>query len=134
MRIELAGQTIADTNAAICVLETSHPPTYYLPESDISMHLLHLAGGSSFCEWKGMATYYDIHLNGNEYPAVAWTYLKPTPSFVSLAGHFAFYPHLMDGCYVGDEKIRPQPGQFYGGWITSDLVGPFKGEPGTAGW
>ncbi len=134
VRILLGGDVIADTNAALCVLETSHPPTYYLPPADIDMSLLTRNERSSFCEWKGLASYFDLTHNGVTHAAIAWTYLDPTPSFSRLKGHLAFYPQVMDACYVGDEKIRPQPGNFYGGWITSDLVGPFKGEPGTAGW
>lgn len=134
VRIVLNEETIADTTAALCVLETSHPPTYYLPASDIAMEFLQQASGGSLCEWKGLAAYYDILHGGELYPAVAWTYPQPTAAFAELLDHLAFYPQRMDGCYVGDEKIRPQPGQFYGGWITSELVGPFKGEPGTAGW
>ena len=134
IRIVLGGDTIADTTSAFCVLETSHPPGYYLPPGDIDMSLLTTSERHSFCEWKGLATYYDLLHKGNTYPAVAWTYLDPSPSFSKITGHLAFYPHVMDACYVGEEKIRPQPGNFYGGWITSDVVGPFKGEPGTAGW
>ncbi len=134
VRIVLGGETIADTTAALCALETSHPPTYYLPPADIAMELLHATTGSSFCEWKGIASYYDIEHAGEVYRKVAWTYHEPTPRYAELAHHVAFYPQVMDACYVGDEKVRPQPGQFYGGWITSDLAGPFKGEPGSAGW
>ena len=134
VRIVLDGETIADTNAALCVLETSHPPTYYLPPADITMDLLQATTGSSFCEWKGIATYYDIQHAAGVYPNAAWTYLEPTPRYAELVRHIAFYPQYMDACYVGDEKVRPQPGKFYGGWITSDLAGPFKGEPGSAGW
>lgn len=134
VRILLDGETIADTSAALCVLETSHPPSYYLPPADIAMDLLREAGAGSFCEWKGLASYYDIEQAGQVYPGVAWTYLEPTPRFAELARHIAFYPQFMDACYVGDEKVRPQPGKFYGGWITDDVVGPFKGEPGSTGW
>ncbi|MDJ0832189.1 MAG: DUF427 domain-containing protein [Gammaproteobacteria bacterium] len=134
VRILLDGKTIADTRAALCVLETSHPPGYYLPPEDIAMDLLHPASGNSFCEWKGIATYYDIEHAGGVHRAAAWTYLEPTPRYAELARYVAFYPRLMDACYVGEEKVRPQPGQFYGGWITADLAGPFKGEPGSAGW
>lgn len=134
VRIVLNGETIADTTGAMCVLETSHPPGYYLPPEDINMSLLSRNEQRSFCEWKGLASYYDLTHGGNTYASVAWTYLDPTPSFAKLTGYLAFYPQVMDACYVGEEKIRPQAGGFYGGWITSNLVGPFKGEPGTAGW
>ena len=134
VRIILDGEVLADTTAALCVLETSHPPTYYLPPADIDMQRLQEAKGNSFCEWKGVACYYDIVSNGKVYEHVAWTYHDPTSSFASLKDHIAFYAHIMDACYVGDEKATPQPGNFYGGWVTSDVVGPFKGEPGTMGW
>ncbi len=134
VRILLQGETIADTTGALCVLETSHPPTYYLPPADINMNLLREVPGSSFCEWKGMASYYDVICKGKTYTRVAWTYRNPEPIYMNLANHVAFYAEVMDACYVGDEKVRPQPGNFYGGWITSSVVGPFKGDPGTRGW
>ncbi len=134
VRIELGGKTLADTRAALCVLETSHPPSYYLPPEDIEMAWLQQVPGGSFCEWKGQASYFDVIIDGSVHPRAAWTYRAPTLSFTELADHVAFYAHMMDACYVGAEKVIPQPGNFYGGWITSNLVGPFKGEPGTAGW
>ena len=134
MRILLRGEVLADTANAVCALETSHPPTYYLPPSDIEMEYLHEVSGGSFCEWKGMASYYDIVSNGKTYARVAWTYHQPRDPYSDLTDHVAFYAAAMDACYVGDEKVTPQPGIFYGGWITADIVGPFKGEPGTSGW
>ena len=134
VRIILDGELLVDTEAALCVLETSHPPTYYLPPADIDMRRLQEASGSSFCEWKGLASYYDVVSNNGLLMRVAWTYPEPTASFIALKDHVAFYAHVMDACYVGDEKATPQPGNFYGGWVTSAVVGPFKGEPGTMGW
>ena len=134
VKILLGGETIADTTRALRVLETSHPPTYYLPPADVDMQYLHAVSGTSFCEWKGSASYYDIVCKGKTIPRAAWTYHRPQSGYLELKDHIAFYAHVMDACYVGDEKVIPQPGNFYGGWITSDVVGPFKGEPGTMGW
>jgi uncharacterized protein (DUF427 family) len=98
------------------------------------MHYLHEVSGTSFCEWKGAASYYDIDCQEVSLERVAWTYHPPGPQYLELSDHIAFYPHVMDACYVGDEKVIPQPGNFYGGWITADVVGPFKGEAGTMFW
>ncbi|MGZ9021558.1 MAG: DUF427 domain-containing protein, partial [Rhodoplanes sp.] len=121
------------------VLETSHPPVYYFPPGDVRMEHLVPARETSFCEWKGRARYYDIDaggskLGGKRVAKAAWTYPDPMPDFLAIEDHIAFYPQLMDACFVGDEEARPQPGQFYGGWITDAIVGPFKGGPGSAGW
>jgi uncharacterized protein (DUF427 family) len=128
------GVTVADTTRGKRVLETSHPPVYYLPRDDIRMEHVLDATGLSFCEWKGQARYFDVDVNGKSATRAAWSYPKPTAAFVGIRDHIAFYCHLMDGCFVGDEQARPQPGSFYGGWVTGDIVGPFKGEAGTAGW
>ncbi len=131
----LAGTTIADTTRAHRVLETSHPPVYYLPPDDVVDGVLtRAAGPESFCEWKGRATYLDVHAGGRTVPRGAWTYRSPSTGFESIRDAVAFYPALMDACWVDDERASPQPGGFYGGWITSDVVGPFKGGPGTLGW
>ena len=134
IRIEFAGETIASTNSAYRVLETSHPPVYYLPPDDVRMEFLTVAAGSSFCEWKGRAEYYDLTVGGRTVNNAAWFYADPTPAFFVIAGYLAFYPSKMDACYVGDELVEPQPGDFYGGWVTSNIVGPFKGGAGTWGW
>jgi uncharacterized protein (DUF427 family) len=126
--------TIADTRNAYRVLETSHPPVYYIPQEDIRMDHLVRAMGASFCEWKGQALYYNLIVGDERAERAAWSYPDPTPSFAAIRDHIAFYPGLMDTCYVDGELVKPQPGGFYGGWITSDIVGPFKGEPGTEGW
>ncbi len=134
IRIVFAGQVLAETAAAWRVLETSHPPTYYLPPGDITLEALATAGGGSVCEWKGRAIYYDVVLGGRTAARAAWAYPRPLHPFEPLAGHVAFYAAMMDGCFVGEERAEPQPGGFYGGWVTSAVVGPFKGEPGTWGW
>jgi uncharacterized protein (DUF427 family) len=130
----LAGVTLADTMHGKRVLETSHPPVYYFPAQHVRMQCLVAVSGSSFCEWKGMARYFDAVVAGKRVPRAAWAYPDPMPDFVAITDYLAFYAHLMDACFVGDEQARPQPGSFYGGWITKDIVGPFKGGPGTAGW
>jgi uncharacterized protein (DUF427 family) len=134
LRVVLDGVTLADTMQGKRVLETSHPPVYYFPAEDVRMLHLLAVSGSSFCEWKGVARYFDVIVAGRRFSRVAWAYPDPTPDFASIKDHLAFYGHLMDACFVGDEQARPQPGSFYGGWITNDIIGPFKGEPGTAGW
>jgi uncharacterized protein (DUF427 family) len=134
IQVAFNGVMIADSRRAWRALETSHPPVYYIPPQDIRMDCLLPAKGSSFCEWKGQAGYYDVRVGNRTASNAAWTYPKPTPAFAGIKGHVAFYARLMDACTVDGELVQPQPGQFYGGWITSDIVGPFKGEPGTWGW
>jgi len=134
IRIEFAGRTIATTEAAFRVLETSHPPVYYLPRVAFTGCTLEPAPGSSFCEWKGEASYWNIRAGDRVAERVAWSYLDPAPAFEAIRDHLAVYAGAMDRCFVGDEAVTPQPGGFYGGWITRDLKGPFKGEPGTMGW
>lgn len=132
--IEHGGQVIADTRASIRTLETSHPPTYYLPPDDIARDVLRRAEGSSFCEWKGHAIYWDVVTPSGVLRRVGWSYPDPTRAFVALRDHVAFYAGPFDRCSVDDEAVTPQPGGFYGGWITSNLAGPFKGIPGSMGW
>ena len=126
--------TIAYTARARRVLETSHPPVYYIPPEDIRMEYLRSAGGRSLCEWKGQARYYDVVGDGKIEERAAWYYPDPTSGFRDLKNYVAFYPSRMDGCWVGGEKVGAQEGDFYGGWITPEIVGPFKGAPGTWGW
>lgn len=135
-RIEVwfAGEKIADSRQAWRVLETSHPPVYYLPPGDVNMAALTPASGTSICEWKGSAAYFDLTLGETSAQRAAWTYPTPLPDFTPIANHIAFYPAAMDECRVDGERVQPQPGTFYGGWVTSDIVGPFKGEPGSQGW
>jgi uncharacterized protein (DUF427 family) len=128
------GQTIADTQRAYRVLETSHPPVYYLPPSDVQMPYLRITDSNSFCEWKGSAVYYHLAVGNQSVKNAAWTYPEPNDNFKSIAGYMAFYAHLMDACYVDGERVTPQPGGFYGGWITKNIVGPFKGVAGSWGW
>ena len=128
------GVLLAETRRAKRLLETSHPPTWYIPPEDVKLEHLHENEDSSWCEWKGLTHYYDVEVNGARVPSAAWFYQMPTRMFEELRHHVAFYPHLMEACYVDGERVTPQAGGFYGGWITSDVVGPFKGEPGSAGW
>ncbi|MDX1764042.1 MAG: DUF427 domain-containing protein [bacterium] len=128
------GRMIADTRKAYRVLETSHPPVYYVPPEDTEMQYLRKSSGASFCEWKGEALYYSVVAGERKAEKAAWYYPAPTKPFVAIADYVAFYPGLMDVCTVNDEAVVPQPGGFYGGWITPNIVGPFKGEPGTANW
>jgi uncharacterized protein (DUF427 family) len=130
VRIEVDGRLIADSAGALRVLETSHPPTIYVPPADIAPGVLSPGRGRSLCEWKGMASYLDVCGRA----AAAWTYRRPVRRYAALRDFVAFYPSRMDGCWLDDERVRAQDGDFYGGWITDDLVGPFKGPPGTLGW
>ena len=134
LEIDFEGVRIADTRRAWRVLETSHPPVYYLPPDDLAMEYLKEAGGGSFCEWKGSARYWTVRVGDRMAERVAWSYPEPTPRFASLKDHLAFYAGPMDDCRIDGERVVPQPGGFYGGWITPDVVGPFKGGPGSRGW
>ena len=134
VRVEFGGKQIARSGRAMRVLETSHPPVYYLPPEDIRMEFLIRTTGGSYCEWKGDATYFDLVVANARSERAAWIYEHPTAPFAALAGFVAFYPGRVDACYLDDECVRPQPGDFYGGWITDEIVGPFKGPPGTSGW
>lgn len=132
--VHFGGSVICDTRRALRLLETSHPPTWYLPRADFSVGSLRPTRRSSFCEWKGSASYLDVVAGDSVAEAQAWTYLAPTAGFAALANYVAVYAASMDGCFVDGERVRPQPGGFYGGWITDDVVGPFKGIPGSIGW
>lgn len=132
--IEHSGTIVADTRASVRTLETTHPPSYYIPREDIAPGILRLTHGSSFCEWKGEAVYWDVVIGDNVLPRVGWSYAMPTPSFLAVRDHVAFYAGPFDRCSVDGATVTPQPGDFYGGWITSAVVGPFKGGPGTRGW
>ena len=134
IRVVLGGQVICETAESWQVLETSHPPTYYLPRACFVEGALRPAAGASFCEWKGAASYLDVVGGGRTAPAVAWYYPTTSPGFAELAGHVALYAGAMDACFVDGERVTPQPGGFYGGWITSSVAGPFKGVPGSSGW
>jgi uncharacterized protein (DUF427 family) len=131
VRVRAGDEVIADSTRALRVLETSHPPTIYVPPEDVHMELLAPSRGrGSFCEWKGAAHYYDVL--GRE--RAAWAYADPVPAYAALRDHDAFSPGRMDECRLGDEVVLAQPGDFYGGWLTADISGPVKGGPGTRGW
>ena len=132
--VDAGGRRIAETGRAVRVCETSHPPVYYVPRDDIADGVLERADGSSWCEWKGRATYWDVVVDGTRYSSVAWSYEQPTAGYEQLRGALAFYPSRVDAATVDGELVRAQAGDFYGGWITAEVVGPFKGEPGTLGW
>lgn len=131
--ILLGGVLVADTSRALRVLETHHAPTYYLPPEDIAATLRPVQG-SSYCEWKGVARYFDVLSGDKIAPRAAWAYDRPTTGFAALAGHIAFYAGLMDEAWVGDLRVIPQSGDFYGGWVTPNLDGQIKGAPGTKHW
>ncbi len=134
IEIVFNGVTVADTRRAMRVLETSHPPVYYLPPADVRTEFFVPADGQSYCEWKGAAGYLTVRVGDKEAAGAAWFYADPTPAFAPLRDYIAVYPSRMDACFVDGERVTPQPGDFYGGWITSDVVGPFKGEMGTRAW
>ncbi len=131
--VRFGGVLVAETTCALRVLETHHAPTYYLPPGDIHATLRPVQG-NSFCEWKGVARYLDVLAGSAVVPRAAWTYDRPTDRFAALAGHVAFYAGLMDEVWVGDLRVVPQPGDFYGGWVTPNLDGQIKGAPGTRHW
>ena len=126
--------TLADTKAAFRTLETSHPPTYYLPPTDVATQYLQRNLRRSLCEWKGQASYWDVLIGDQRIEAAGWSYRDPSPSFAPVAGYFAFYCQPFDECLADGEQVAPQPGGFYGGWITSREAGPFKGVPGSRFW
>jgi uncharacterized protein (DUF427 family) len=134
LRVIFNGQTIADSLQGYRVLETSHPPVYYLPPADIQPGVLVASNRGSYCEWKGQANYWTVQVADQQAIDAAWSYEQPTPNFAAIQGYVAFYAGRMQACYVGDELVEPQPGGFYGGWITSNIIGPFKGSPGSWGW
>jgi uncharacterized protein (DUF427 family) len=128
------GHTLVDTTAAIRILETSHPPSYYFPLADVDQTLLEAVSGSTFCEFKGVASYADIVIDGERIPRAVWWYEDPSPQYRELAGHISLYPSRVERCTIDDEVVVAQEGDFYGGFITSRITGPFKGGPGTWGW
>ena len=134
LRVEFAGQVIAETARALRVLETHHAPTYYIPPDDITDGVLRPVSGQSFCEWKGTAAYFDLVVGDKVSPRAAWTYRRPSPRFAALEGFVAFYAGKVDAAWVGDVQVIPQPGDFYGGWVTPNLDGTVKGAPGTRHW
>jgi uncharacterized protein (DUF427 family) len=131
--VRTGGIEIARTSRAVRVLETASPPTFYVPPDDVRSELLERAAGASVCEWKGAARYWSVVAGGLRIDRAAWSYQDPTPAFASIRDYLSFYPARLE-CFVDGERVRPQPGDFYGGWLTSEIVGPVKGEPGTQGW
>ena len=131
--IRLGGGVVADSARALRVVETHHAPTYYLPREDVAA-TLRPAPGETICEWKGAARYFDVISGAATAPRAAWSYERPAPAFAALAGFVAFYASLMDEAWVGEARALPQPGGFYGGWVTPNLEGRIKGAPGTRHW
>jgi uncharacterized protein (DUF427 family) len=131
--VSLGGVEIARSRRSLRVLETASPPTFYLPPEDVRREFFKPATDSSFCEWKGQATYWDVDVRQAKEQRLAWSYPNPFRDAADLAGYFSFYPARAD-CWVDGEEVRAQVGGFYGGWVTDEIVGPFKGEPGTGGW
>jgi uncharacterized protein (DUF427 family) len=135
IRIVHGGCVIVETSRALRILETSHPPVFYIPPADIAMrYLARSESRGSFCEFKGVATYWSVEVPGHASNDAAWSYAKPSTEYVALRDHLAFYASRVDECTVDGERVQAQPGDFYGGWITSRVTGPFKGPPGTLGW
>lgn len=134
LRVVFAGRTIVDTLEGWRVLETSHPPTYYVPPGAVAPGALGPPRPAGICEWKGRAVLFDVEAGGQRAQGAAWAYPDPTPDFRAIAGFLAFYAGAMEACFVGEARVEPQPGRFYGGWITPGIVGPFKGGPGSMGW
>jgi len=134
IRVVFNETTIAETNRAFRVLETSHPPVYYIQPGDVQQRVLLHTGHQSYCEFKGLATYYTLKVGEKVADNAAWSYHNPPKGYESIRDHIAFYPSRVDACYVDGEQVTSQEGDFYGGWITSEIEGPFKGGPGTAGW
>jgi uncharacterized protein (DUF427 family) len=131
--VRLGELVIAKTTNSVRVLETASPPTFYIPPADIKLELLHKTSGSSFCEWKGAATYWSLNASNQKVNNVGWSYELPSLRFASIQNYLSFYPAKLE-CTVDGEFVRPQPGGFYGGWVTDEIIGPYKGESGTGGW
>lgn len=134
VRVVHAGVTVAESDRALRVVETAGAPVYYLPPDDVRSDLLSRGSGGSCCEWKGRAVYHDLEVDGTVVSRAAWSYPDPRPGFEAIRDHLAFYAGKLDECRVGEVVAEPQPGGFYGGWVTPDLAGPIKGAPGSAGW
>lgn len=135
VRVELAGKVVADSTRALRVLETSHPPTIYIPPADVREELLAESDArSTWCEFKGAARYLDAVVDGRRFEPVAWTYPDPSPGYEALRNHIAFYPGRVDAAWLDDQRVQAQQSDFYGGWITGDLAGPFKGPASTLTW
>lgn len=135
IRVVFNGEVIAETSSAMRVLETSHPPAYYVPPTDVRLeHIAPVASYRTYCEYKGAASYWNLRVGDRVSEKAAWSYADPRPGYETIKDFLAFYASRLDECYVGEERVQAQEGDFYGGWITSKIVGPFKGGPGTWGW
>ncbi len=134
VRVEVGGAVLADSTRALRVCETSSPPCYYIPPADVAMEYVKPSQRKSLCEWKGIARYWSVRVGKRFAKDSAWSYPDPWPGYEAVRDHLAFYPRRMGACYVGDQRVEPQPGLYYGGWVTPELVGPFKGTPGTEMW
>jgi uncharacterized protein (DUF427 family) len=134
IKVEFSGHIIAHSVCAYKVLETSHPPSFYVPEGDVVSTFFVPSNKQSFCEWKGLAKYWHIKVGSRIAFDAAWSYERPHTAFFPITAYLSFYSSLMDSCFVGEERVSSQEGGFYGGWVTSDIVGPFKGGPGTSSW
>ena len=133
VKVQWMGNQIAQTSNAIRLLETASPPGFYIPPADVNDEYLRENNRTSFCEWKGTASYFDVFINGRTLDLAAWTYKNPNSAFSDIVNYISFYPGKVE-CFVDKHKVKPQPGRFYGGWITPEIVGPVKGEDGTGGW
>ncbi len=134
LRVEFGGITLAETTRGLRVLETSSPPVYYFPPQHVQREFLEPTSRTTLCEWKGLAKYWTIRVADQVAERAAWSYPHPDPSYEAIRDYVAFYPSKMEACYVGEQRAVPQTGDFYGGWITPEIVGPFKGDPGTEDW
>lgn len=133
VRVLHKGVVVAESDRAVRVLETASPPTVYLPPEDVRTELLEPGSGHSVCEWKGSASYFDVVSDGGRAPRAAWAYGDPKDAYGELRGWLSFYPRHLE-CFLDEERVRPQAGEFYGGWVTDEIAGPHKGDPGTEGW
>jgi uncharacterized protein (DUF427 family) len=134
VRVEFGGRVIADSTRALRVCETASPPAYYLPPQDVAQDCLEPSERTTFCEWKGVARYWTLRVGKRRAKDAAWSYPNPDAGYEAIRDHLAFYPGRVDACWVGEHRVAPQPGRYYGGWVTPELVGPFKGAPGTESW
>lgn len=134
LRVEFGGIVLAETSKGLRVLETSSPPVFYFPPEDVVLRYLAETSHSTFCEWKGVAHYWSMQIQDRVAPQGGWSYPDPTAGYEMIRNYVAFHPNQMDACYVGDDVVTSQAGDFYGGWITADITGPFKGDPGTEAW
>lgn len=134
IRVEFAGELVAETRRAVRVLETSHPPVYYIPRADVRSELLTLSSCHTVCEFKGLASYWTLRVRDRTAVHAAWSYEQPSRGYEALRGHLAFYVKRVDACFVDEQHVQAQPGDFYGGWVTSEILGPLKGGPGSERW